>query len=586
MKKNVLFLLLLSFSNLLYSEDKIEQPMHAVNISGEENFSKSELYDAMSVTHKSFFQFWKKDNPRINDKLIPTLSQSLRSFYDSEGFYDAKYSITETNSSIAVKVTENKPVKVNDINITSNYDLKDIVEFKKGEIFKTKKFIVTKSKIIDQMLKDGYCSYNLDTKAYVDLKKHTVDLVYQLDKGGICKFGKMSVRGLETVEKDVIQSRVRALEGEDFSLDRIKETSESLYALHAFDSVVIDTDRKFYNVVPLDIKVAEMKKPYHYEIGAGFDTYVGPRIHGEIIKNNFLGNAKQLKLKALWSPREQLLVLEFFKPVLFQVGDYAVDYGTGVGFSNLEFDGFKENKVFLDNYFSHETARSKLKIGFMLENINISKLDNLNGNDLTQAVNEGNFILTYPYIDFVYDARDSKMNPKNGFYIASYLELGMSSDEESSMYYKSLTELRLIHTFSKLTLAAVGKVGILDVEDPKGLPESKYFFGGGAYSNRAYGFKELGVITSPTKDTINGASTWTNLLVEADYPVWGDLYLALFNDNTMLTEDAYDFNGEIISSAGMGVRYMTPIGPFKLDVGFNVADPSQYNILFQIGQSF
>ncbi len=147
MKKNVLFLLLLSFSNLLYSEDKIEQPMHAVNISGEENFSKSELYDAMSVTHKSFFQFWKKDNPRINDKLIPTLSQSLRSFYDSEGFYDAKYSITETNSSIAVKVTENKPVKVNDINITSNYDLKDIVEFKKGEIFKTKNLLLQKVKL-------------------------------------------------------------------------------------------------------------------------------------------------------------------------------------------------------------------------------------------------------------------------------------------------------------------------------------------------------------------------------------------------------------------------------------------------------
>ena len=54
----------------------------------------------------------------------------------------------------------------------------------------------------------------------------------------------------------------------------------------------------------------------------------------------------------------------------------------------------------------------------------------------------------------------------------------------------------------------------------------------------------------------------------------------------MLTDESYNFKGEVITSAGAGVRYMTPIGPFKLDVGFNINDPSQYGISFQIGQSF
>jgi translocation and assembly module TamA len=77
-----------------------------------------------------------------------------------------------------------------------------------------------------------------------------------------------------------------------------------------------------------------------------------------------------------------------------------------------------------------------------------------------------------------------------------------------------------------------------------------------------------------------------NLSLEIDYPVWGDLSVAAFTDNTMLNEDNYDFSGEIITSAGAGVRYMTPVGPFKFDVGMNVQDPSQYGISFQIGQSF
>lgn len=253
----------------------------------------------------------------------------------------------------------------------------------------------------------------------------------------------------------------------------------------------------------------------------------------------------------------------------------------------MEFDGFQEEKSFTRGYLEHDTGKFRLRAGMAAENIVISSLDNLlEGEELAQAVNEGTFILLYPYVDFVYDGRDSKLNPKYGYYLAAYGELGLSKDEDASIYLKTLFEARLIHTFSNLTLAAVGKVGIVDEDSEQGLPESKYFFGGGAFSNRAYGYRELGVIVSPTVDSINGASSMANLSLEADYPVWGDIYGAVFMDNTMLTDESYDFKGEIISSAGVGVRYMSPIGPFKLDVGFNTQDPSIYGISFQIGQSF
>jgi translocation and assembly module TamA len=146
-------------------------------------------------------------------------------------------------------------------------------------------------------------------------------------------------------------------------------------------------------------------------------------------------------------------------------------------------------------------------------------------------------------------------------------------------------EGRYIYSVDKLILAAVAKTGVVDQFDRE-VPESKLFFAGGAYFNRAYGFREIGVILSPTKDSIEGASTMLNLSLEADYPVWGDIYGAIFTDNTMLNDESYDYTGDIITSAGVGVRYMTPIGPFKLDVGFNVKDPSQYGISFQVGQSF
>jgi len=591
-QKTIFVLLLLWSTSLwasLFGDDKKEivLPTHIIHIYGEEYFDESEMYDALGVDHKSIFQFWKDDTARIKDKLLPTLEASLRAFYDSEGFYDAKFSIKETNTTVTVEVKENEPVKVRDINISSDYNISSLISFEKDEIFQAKKFISIKGEITAQLLKDGYCSYELDTKAYVDLDKHIVDLRYTLKKGGVCTFGKVTLSGTETIDDDVIKSRVRAKEGERFNTELVKDTSDALYGLQSFDSVLIGVDRKFYNVVPVDITVKEREKPYHFEAGAGFDTYVGARVHSSITKDNFFGDAQALKLQLAWSKLEQLAILSFYRPVLFTISDYYVGIGAKLGYTNLEYDGFQEEKTFFRTYLEHETKRTTLRVGLAFENIIISALDNLDpGEELGQAVNEGKFILIYPYVDFIYDARDSKLNPKYGYYLSAYVETGLSDDEESSVYYKALLEGRFIHTFENLTLAAVGKVGIVDEETKKSLPESKYFFAGGSFSNRAYGFRELGVIISPTKDTIYGAATWANLTFEADYPIWGDIYGAVFTDNTMLTAEPYDFSGEIITSAGIGIRYMTPIGPFKLDVGMNVADPSQYGISFQIGQSF
>lgn len=576
------FFITLCMFTVLFA-DEVELPTHEIYFTGQKHFDESTLQDALGVKTPSFFQFWKEDIPRIEDKLRLTLEPSLKSFYNSEGFYDANFTIEETNTTIYVYISENKPVRVRDINISSDYSISSLITLKKNDIFQAEAFISIKNEIIKQLLKDGYCSYDLDSKAYVDLDKHTVDVRYNLRKGGVCTFGKLTTRGLKTIDEDVIKSRVSAREGEKFSPELVQGTSDNLYRLSAFDSVRINVDRKFYNVVPVDIEFTEMEKPYRLEAGAGYDTYVGMRIRSQIIKNNFLGNAQKINLKASWSDIEQLVALEFFKPVLLTLLDYPIDFGTNIGYSNLEYDGFTEEKTYARAYLAYQQGRVKLKSGLALEHIIISDVDE---STLERAVNAGTFDLYYPYVGLVYDARDSKLNPKYGYYFSAYGEFGLAQDEDSSIYMKTLFEGRIIHTISDLTLSAVGKVGIVDAEVKEGIPESKYFFGGGSYSNRAYGFREIGVIISPTEHSINGASTMLNLSLEANYPMKGNIYGAVFTDNTMLTEDSYDFLGDVISSAGVGVRYMTPIGPLKLDVAFNVNDTSQYGISFQIGQSF
>jgi len=559
---------------------------HTIQLKGNHHFQTSQLYDALGVQTKKFYLVWQEDNPQINDKLLPTLEETLIGFYESEGFYDADFKIKETNTSVDVEIKENKPVVVTEVNVTSDYKIAPMIGLKKGDIFRAKDFIAIKSNIIENLLNKGYCSYHLDTKAYVDLKKHKVSVKYILNKGDLCTFGKPNITGLETIDKEIIVSRVRAKEGERFDPKKVKETYADIYGLNSFDAVKVNVDRKFYNVVPVDIALHEVDAAYHFEGGVGYDTFIGARIHASLVKRNFYGNAQQTGLKLSWSKKEQLAQGQYYKPALFFLFDYGIDFGTQFGYSNLEYKGFQEKKGFGNFYLEHNEGRLKSRAGLALDNIDIKAADNLHKNEeLKQAVSEGTFLLLYPYLNIVYDARDDKLNPRHGYYVAGNLEYGIDYKPNASSYIKMYAEGRFIHTFDTLILATVAKAGVVDTKT-NALPESKLFFAGGSFYNRAYGYNTIGVTTSSTSDTLAGASSMLNLSFEADYPVWGNLYAAIFSDNTMLNEKEYDFSGSIISSAGLGVRYMTPIGPLKLDVGFNVHKPSQNGISFQIGQSF
>ena len=570
-----------AFLSFFSTEEEVVIPAHEIHFTGQKNIDEKGLQKAMGVDAKSIFQFWKEDKPTIKDRFLPTLEESLRNFYDSEGFYDAEFSIKTSKTDVAVSIAENEPVKIRDINISSDYDISDLITFEKGKIFRSNEFVSIKRNITQKLMKDGYCSYDLDSKAYVDLGTHEVSVLFKLKKGGVCTFGKVTVKGLETIDDSVVISRVRAREGERFSTERIDETYDALYDLDAFDSVTVKHDRKFYNVVPIDIVGSEVTKPWYFTGDVDFDTTVGLRVSAAVLRTNFMGNAKTIRLDLAYSQIEQLAEISYSVPALFNVSEYYIDFTSKLGYSKFEYTGFTEKKVYAEAFLTYANEKWSVNAGFAIENIDIS----LRNDKAIQVVEPGSFLPAYPFLSFTYDSRDSKLDPKYGYYIGGMVEYGLPYDEEASSYLKYTLEGRAIYTFSNVTLAAVAKAGIVDQTENE-IPESKLFFAGGANSNRAYGYKRVGVITSPTSFGIEGGSTMANLSLEANYPIREKLYAAVFTDNTMLTNDIYDFSGDILSSAGIGIRYISPIGPIKLDLGMNVNDPSQNEIHFQIGQSF
>jgi translocation and assembly module TamA len=447
------------FSFFSNDEEEVVIPTHEIRFTGEKYLAEKDLQKAMGVDTKNIFQFWKEDKPSIDDKLLPTLEESLRNFYDSEGFYDARFSINTSKTDVAVSITENKPVKIRDINIKSDYDISDLITFEKGKIFRAKEFVSVKSKIIQKLLKEGYCSYDLDSKAYVDLDTHKVNILFALKKGGVCTFGKVTVRGLETIDDSVVISRVRAREGERFSTKHIQETYEAIYDLNAFDSVLVNYDRKFYNVVPIDIVGTESSKPWYVQFGAIYDTDVGLRLSTEVTRTNFMGNAKQIGLHLAYSSIEELAEVNYFIPALFNISDYYIDLTSKVGYREFRYSGFEEEKGYAQVSLDYNDEKLSVNAGFAVENISISLFDDY---AWVQEVETGSFLLAGPFLGFTYDDRDSKLDPKYGYYIEGKVEYALPYDDDASSYLKYTLEGRAIYTFSDLTLSAVAKAGSVD----------------------------------------------------------------------------------------------------------------------------
>ncbi len=153
----------------------------------------------------------------------------------------------------------------------------------------------------------------------------------------------------------------------------------------------------------------------------------------------------------------------------------------------------------------------------------------------------------------------------------------------TASYAKLFQESRWIHTFGRTTLALKAKLGLVNELESR-LPESKLFYAGGAYSNRGFGFNRLGASDAVCEGV--GGRTIIDTTIELAHPLFHKFSGALFLDSTMISSNSLTFSDDFRHSVGIGLRYSTPVGPIKLDLGFNLEESDQYALHFLIGQSF
>ncbi|MCB1036759.1 MAG: outer membrane protein assembly factor, partial [Acidobacteria bacterium] len=181
-----------------------------------------------------------------------------------------------------------------------------------------------------------------------------------------------------------------------------------------------------------------------------------------------------------------------------------------------------------------------------------------------------------------FDDRDNLFAPHSGNLAELSLEYASAPLGSQLEFFRFHLSAATYFGFGKRTTLAVGlrTGGIYPVRQQDAIPLQERFFSGGENSVRAFRENELlpvGQDGAPLVDEDGnslGGEAFATFTVELRQLLWGNLEGALFVDSGALVPEAADLFDpfEVRTGAGVGLRYLLPIGPVRLDAAWNT-DP-------------
>ena len=189
----------------------------------------------------------------------------------------------------------------------------------------------------------------------------------------------------------------------------------------------------------------------------------------------------------------------------------------------------------------------------------------------------------YPYIS--YDTRNNYLNPTSGTYAKFQVEGGHAGGYKAGNFGNVTLELRKYHKgLFKNNTFAYKVVGGVASDSTK---ESQKFWVGGGNSLRGYD----GGFFKGSQKLVATIENRTQLNDIVGFVVFADVGRAWKQNgrDPSYTRDNKDFGHNIGTTAGVGLRLNTPIGPLRFDFGWpvgNKMDDDGMKFYFNMGQSF
>lgn len=506
------------------------------------------------------------------------------------------------------------------------------LNMRRGDLLDEEKFIEAEKALRRALTDRGYAYAKVVRTAQVDVPHDFAMLAFDVEPDEPAVFGNLRFEGLADLPEGPVRRAIDIRPGTPYSTTTLEEAQQAALELGVFSSVQIDPDlaepRPHPRVIPLVVRVQRTKlRTVRLGGGIQLDT-IRTDVHGLVgwEHRNLFGGLRSFNVEfrpgvVLYPTRlptfqaptrllpEERLRSEFRQPGFIEARTNAFIRG--------EFNIYPVLLEWKDQNVERPIlGYRELRLGVGVDRtffrrLFVSPSQNLQTNfpftyfgDL-RGLAPSSLIISYPELLTSLDFRDDRVSPHKGIYLSNTLQVaGVGGDVQD---IKVQPEVRgYIPLARRVTLALRASTGLLfpgNYGDPESVGENtqdrvdwtqillfRAFFSGGANSNRGYPYRSIGphgvipYLNPEALECVPGAAgydaddcnlplggfTLWESSIELRFPITGPISGSGFCDasDVARAEVSYQFDPHL--SCGPGLRYDTPVGPVRADIGFRI----------------
>lgn len=597
-----------------------------IRITGNRAFSQSTLKDQFDLNTGGWMSWYTKSDRYARSKLNADL-ETLRSFYLERGYLDFRVESTQVaispdkeKISLVINVHEGERFLVSGVSLRGNYldredEFKSLVTIRPGQAYNAAHVTQTTKAFQEHFSNFGFAFARVEAVPEIDRENHRVAFVLQAEPSRRAYVRRIHVAGNERTRDEVIRREFRQFESSWYDGDKIRLSRDRVDRLGFFTDVNVETQEVPGAPDQIDLVVTVKEKPTgSITLGAGFSSAEKISFNFGIRQENAFGSGNFLGIDINTSKYNRVLVLSTVNPYFTQDGiSQSIDvyYRTSRPYSYY----VEDRQVEISEMYKIVSRGASTRFG-----VPFSERDTVYfGLGVEQTSIKDGIFLPWQYVSYANkkntavpltlgwgrDSRDSALVPNSGTYQRLNADWSVAGDlKYVSANYQFQQYIPLTRA---LTLAFNTELGWGKGVGGKDFPVFKNFHAGGLGSVRGFEQGSLGPrescfrgvdrkknCSSTSHSSIGGAKKIVfNAELIAPFPGTG-------NDKTLRWFTFVDVGNvygehqpvrasELRASAGIGLSWISPLGPLRLAWANPIRKQSGdelQKLQFQIGTSF
>lgn len=444
---------------------------------------------------------------------------------------------------------------------------------RKGDILNHGRYESLKSRFGVLASAHGYFEGKFErSRVVVDREANTAHLELIYNTGPRYRFGEISLEH-DILDESFIQRYYTFESGEPYETDPMLELKSRLNASDYFRSVRVNPRLQDLDgeTVPVQIEL-EGRKRHGYSVGAGYATDTGPRLlmgyENRYVNNRGHSFNADLEVSEVGTNVEATYSIPMSRPAHEMLRIYT-------GYQNEKTD---DTLSAINTVGTSYTRSEEGSDWLQTYSINYEREYYEVGGQPEQRSD-----LLVPAFSLSRTRSDGSNYPLSGWSFLGRVSGSPSSLGSDTSFVQLYTRIKGIYGIGPGRLLLRAEGGITEVAELNNLPVSQRFFAGGDASVRGYDYKSIGPQELSEEDgepVVVGGNNLLTMSVEYDYRVLDDWAIAAFMDQgNAFNHSEFDFK----RSVGVGIRWISPIGPVRVDVARALDDEQGWQLHLSMG---